>query len=193
MADTWGEVDFSQLVALRDRLVELEKKSDAFMKECTDELCARLLAKVKKRTPVWEKTKLLNHLKNIKGTKLKVKKTSEDSDFSEEAMQIYREHWAGHVGGFLRKSWQPVAARKIGSFFVAVLNNGAKYALYVEKGHRQQPGRFVPALGVRLKANWVPGYHMLRISEDELRREMDSILQRKQNEWLKKAMGGVMD
>jgi len=192
MSEAWGSVEFGGLIELRDRLMQLQQDSDAFMQECADELCARLLAKVRKRTPVWNNKKLLSHLKNIKGTKLKVKATGVDSEFSERAMQIYGEHWAGHVGGHLRRSWQTIAARKVGDTFVAILENNVEYAMYVEHGHRQTPGRYVPALGVRLKANWVPGVHMLRISEDELRREIDAILQRKQEEWLRKMMKGVM-
>lgn len=32
-----------------------------------------------------------------------------------------------------------------------------EYAPYVEFGHHQQPGRYVPAIGKRLKASYVPG------------------------------------
>ena len=35
------------------------------------------------------------------------------------------------------------------------------YAVYVEFGHRQTPGRYVPALGKRLKKSWVTGRFML--------------------------------
>ncbi len=37
-----------------------------------------------------------------------------------------------------------------------------KYAPFVELGHHQQPGRFVPAIGKRLKKEWVPGKPFLR-------------------------------
>ena len=35
------------------------------------------------------------------------------------------------------------------------------YAPHVEYGHRQTPGRFVPKLGKRLVASYVPGQHYL--------------------------------
>ena len=38
----------------------------------------------------------------------------------------------------------------------------SEYAPHVEYGHRQTPGRFVPAIGKRLKASYVPGQHFLR-------------------------------
>lgn len=36
-----------------------------------------------------------------------------------------------------------------------------EYAPHVEYGHRQTPGRYVPAIGKRLKASYVPGQHYL--------------------------------
>lgn len=39
--------------------------------------------------------------------------------------------------------------------------NNVKYAAHVEYGHRQTPGRYVPAIGKRLKKDFVPGKKML--------------------------------
>lgn len=38
----------------------------------------------------------------------------------------------------------------------AYIGTNVKYAPYVEFGHHQTPGRYVPAIGKRLKASWVP-------------------------------------
>lgn len=38
-----------------------------------------------------------------------------------------------------------------------VIGTPVEYAPYVEFGHHQQPGRYVPAIGKRLKASYVPG------------------------------------
>lgn len=38
----------------------------------------------------------------------------------------------------------------------------AEYAPHVEYGHRQTPGRYVPAIGKRLKASYVPGQHFFK-------------------------------
>lgn len=43
------------------------------------------------------------------------------------------------------------------------------YARHVEYGHRQQPGRFVPAIGKRLKRSWVPGQAYLKRNVDAQR------------------------
>lgn len=37
-----------------------------------------------------------------------------------------------------------------------VIGTPVEYGKYVEEGHRQEPGRYVPALGKRLKAAYVP-------------------------------------
>lgn len=64
--------------------------------------------------------------------------------------------------GDLRRSWSLTGPDKKGLKFEMDLNNPLEYAEYVEYGHRQEPGRFVPALSKRLKADYVPGSYMLR-------------------------------
>lgn len=55
---------------------------------------------------------------------------------------------------------------------------------YVEYGHRQTPGRYVPALGKRLKKGWVRGHFMLTISEQEIQSIAPQILEEKIKEFL---------
>ena len=64
--------------------------------------------------------------------------------------------------GDLRRSWELTGPDKKGIKFEMDLANNLEYALYVELGHRQEPGRFVPAIGKRLVADYVPGSYMLR-------------------------------
>ncbi len=59
--------------------------------------------------------------------------------------------------GHLREGWKRTRAVQ-GK--VTVYNN-TEYASHVEYGHRQQPGRYVPAIGKRLKKDFVPGQKML--------------------------------
>lgn len=44
---------------------------------------------------------------------------------------------------------------------VVTVYNNTEYAAHVEYGHRQTPGRYVPAIGKRLKKSFVPGKKML--------------------------------
>ena len=60
------------------------------------------------------------------------------------------------------------------------------YAAYVEFGHRQEVGRFVPAIKKRLVKPWVKGKFMLTISEHELEGQMENIIAKRIENWLKK-------
>jgi hypothetical protein len=54
--------------------------------------------------------------------------------------------------GFLRNSYETSFRPLEGT-----LRNTREYAPYVHYGHRQTPGRYVPAIGKRLVASFVPG------------------------------------
>ncbi len=96
--------------------------------------------------------------------------------------------------GVLRMGWDTAAAALANP--LAVANNGSgtysvsvtndtPYASYVEYGHRQTPGRYVPAIGKRLKASWVNGKHMLQMAESDLSSVAPGILEKKLEEFLK--------
>nr|DAX98044.1 MAG TPA: type I neck protein [Caudoviricetes sp.] len=91
--------------------------------------------------------------------------------------------------GNLRKNWTVSDVRKNGENYEIEVSNSAEYASYVEFGHRQTPGRFVPAIGKRLKKSWVKGKFMLTISESELQKQAPAVIEKKITEWLKK-LGG---
>lgn len=61
------------------------------------------------------------------------------------------------TGGDLRGAWKRTRAAQ---GRVEVYNN-SEYAMHVEYGHRQTPGRYVPAIGARLKNDFVKGEKML--------------------------------
>jgi len=52
----------------------------------------------------------------------------------------------------------------------------APYAIYVEEGHAQQPGRFVPALGKRLVASWVTGKWYMARTGIQMRKRVENNL-----------------
>ena len=64
------------------------------------------------------------------------------------------------------------------------------YASYVEYGHRQEPGRYVPVLGKRLKKSWVQGRHMLQISMQEVEAKLPEFLDAKLQDYLNQIFGG---
>ena len=90
--------------------------------------------------------------------------------------------------GELRRSWTVGDIRKQGDCYYIEVINPLEYAQYVEYGHRQTPGRYVPAIGKRLKKSWVQGKFMLTLSENEIQRDMDKIIKQKLIRLLKEAI-----
>ena len=90
--------------------------------------------------------------------------------------------------GELRRSWQLKGPFFAGSDITVELKNGKNYASFVENGHRQTPGRYVPAIGKKLKASWVPGQHFLQKATDETRGQVPQLLTPVMNDILRRLM-----
>ena len=88
--------------------------------------------------------------------------------------------------GDLRRSWQLNGPIFSGADISIELRNSKNYASFVENGHRQTPGRYVPAIGKKLKVSWVPGQHFLQKATKQTSNQipqlitpvMDNILRR---------------
>jgi len=78
----------------------------------------------------------------------------------------------------LRDAWEILPIEKQGDQYIITVLNPTEYASYVEYGHRQTPGRYVPALGKSLKASWVKGRFMMTISVQEVETMAPALLQR---------------
>ena len=90
------------------------------------------------------------------------------------------------------KEWAETAIiTKIGDVFQIEVVNPVYYSSYVEYGHRQEPGRFVPALGKRLVNSWVDGVFMLTISEKEIQEIAPKIIERKISQFLEGCFNGI--
>lgn len=57
------------------------------------------------------------------------------------------------------------------------IGTDVKYAPYVELGHHQQPGRYVPAIGKRLVRSWVPAKPYLRPAIEGHRDQYQKIIE----------------
>lgn len=150
-----GKVDYSKFQQFAEKVEQTlgDDQMELFMEACAKELAARLLAKVIKRTPVGE--------------------------------------YPDRVGGTLRRGWTAEQQQDVvtyvnslnvthsGDSFTIEIVNPVEYASYVEFGHRQEPGRFVPAIGKRLKKSWVEGKFMLTISSQEVQEAAPGVLERK--------------
>lgn len=80
----------------------------------------------------------------------------------------------------MRRSWE---AERINDSTVKVQNT-ASYASYVNDGHRQRPGRFIPVLGKRLTKSFVKGLHMQEKAEAATRRASDKIMKNALDDYL---------
>lgn len=69
--------------------------------------------------------------------------------------------------GTLRKVWRITDIKKAGSSFEVSVYNNMDYADYVEFGHRTRDHK-----------NWVPGKFMLTVSERQIEKVMEEIVDR---------------
>ena len=90
--------------------------------------------------------------------------------------------------GELRRSWQLKGPFFAGSDITVELRNSKNYASFVENGHRQTPGRYVPAIGKKLKANWVPGQHFLQKATSETDKQIPQLISPVMDDILRRLM-----
>lgn len=165
MAKRWGKVDYRELEKLRDNLEKLQQVDmEKFCSDMAKEIAARLLRRVKQRTPVGQYEPITYRTKD-----------GREITFNE-----------GKTGGTLRNNWKmETKVTKNGNVYEIEVFNPIEYASYVEYGHRQQVGRFVPQIGKRLTSGWVEGQFMLKISEEEVQAIAPKLLEKRLNERLK--------
>ena len=160
--------DFRELEAFRDKIAALaDGKCSDFCDDCTKELSARLLGKVVRRTPVGN-----------------YDDTYEVEDDGEQKFLVMSDK----VGGTLRRGWTTEPLTRSGTQHMINVINPVPYASYVEFGHRQEPGRYVPAIDRKLKVSWVKGQFMLTDSVKEMNRSAPQTVQRKLDEFLNKEL-----
>lgn len=179
----WGRCDYRELKKLDERLQQLsEVDMDQLCRDVANEIAQILWNKVKKRTPVGVAPKF-DEPKTVKAKGASGKSRT----FLTRSGAIREQYWAGYRGGSLRDAWTILPIEKHGDQYTVTVINSLEYASYVEYGHRQTPGRYVPALGKSLKVSWVPGKLMMTISEQEVKVLVPSIL----NDMLYEALKGV--
>lgn len=161
--------DKKELEKLQKQLEELEKGKarDKFFEDCAKEMAARLLSLVIHKTP----------------------EGVYPNDSSRKGGNL-RRGWTGGKKTDAEAFAKSLEIEKSGKTYTITVENNVEYAPYVEYGHRQTPGRYVPAIGKRLKKGFVPGKRMLEISEQELEALAPEILQKKLEKFLKGVFNG---
>lgn len=135
--------DFSALKTLQTNLRGMASEADLFMASTAAGIAAIYLREVKKRTPVGKGTFEVagRYKRGAKKGQARLRRVAQ--------------------GGTLRRAWHVGEIEKRGRVFLTSVRNPVKYAPYVEYGHRQEPGRYVPQIGKRLKQRWVEGQFMM--------------------------------
>lgn len=162
--------DFSELKEYADKIAQLDDaQQEQLMEDCTKQVAKALLNGAVRNTPVGQ--------------------------YEDRVGGTLRRGWTGGVQKSTNTYVEGQTVQRLGNSYqlteenVAKAENGTFYASYVEYGHRQEPGRFVPALGKRLKKSWVEGHHMLKKAEDDVNRQQKRIISLKVNKELKKYFG----
>lgn len=165
------KVDVSALKDFKQRLETLtDSQVDAFMNRAVRECANWLLSLVIPRTPVGKvhggtlRRGWLNNTGNQAGKGAGTNVSASQITARANSMNVER----GKRGGYS-----------------VTVTNPVYYASYVEYGHRQTPGRYVPAIGKRLVKSWVEGQHFLKVSEEELREIAPEMLEELLNEFLR--------
>lgn len=86
--------------------------------------------------------------------------------------------------GELRSKWRMTQVKRIKDGYEVRVINPKQYASFVESGHRQQPGRYVPAIGKKLKKSFVKGRFFLRDSEIEFENNHKRLIEQKLRRFL---------
>nr|DAU93329.1 MAG TPA: type I neck protein [Caudoviricetes sp.] len=87
--------------------------------------------------------------------------------------------------GDLRNHWKIGRIFRQGNTLCVEIINPMDYATFVEYGHSQTPGRYVPQIGKRLVNDWVEGVHMMQISMDRIYAEMPARFNSEFHKWCK--------
>lgn len=144
-------IDISEFKRFTEKNVkQIKENYDKAIDDSLSELGGRLLNKVIRKTPVGKsiKDKINNKIQTV------------------------------YTGGNLRRSWYLSKLIKTDDKRFITLYNISRYAIYVEYGHRQTPGRFVPAIGKKLKASWVKGRFMMTNSVTEINKIRQTVFNR---------------
>lgn len=168
--------DLKELIALRDKLEQYQKVDvNNLCKQCALELAQMLKTMAVKKTPTRKTLRETVNVMDEDGNPVTYKRNSKNhkkGDLKTKSMVVQQ-------GGTLKKGWTILPIVDKGDSIEIQVVNTVDYAPYVEFGHRQTPGRYVPALGKRLKKPWVTGKFMLTKSEIELEKDMPGILEKR--------------
>lgn len=159
MADVF-EFDMSAFEILADQLEAIAM--DGYIAEGANQILGQWLGSAKARTPVGEVYRGRDEEDKL------IKSTG---------------------NGLMRKSWWTEPVKRKGAYLEgrlyndAVSENGEPYPLYMNYGHRQNVGQYVPVLGRRLVKPWVEGQFMLEKSMADVAPRLQPVMENAVKRW----------
>lgn len=184
------------LAEFHDRMTQMAEgpETEAFFCRCADGLAGEVLRRARKYTPVGQGTfEVMNEEEDAaENYSAALTGRKRNSYYTWKRGALVKSSARGNPlklrrirsGGDLRRNWFAIPARRSGNRYEAAVHNNTYYAYYVEYGHRQHVGQFVPVLGKRLKKPWVPGRFMLRRSHEEVQGKAAAYLERQLHSFL---------
>ncbi|MGE5627826.1 MAG: HK97 gp10 family phage protein [Solirubrobacterales bacterium] len=88
------------------------------------------------------------------------------------------------VTGNLRRSMGRSNIKKYSGSYSIKVGSNLEYAKWVEEGHKQTPGRYVPSIGKRLKKSFVQGNFAIRDSVEIYQAELNKSIEKRIGEEL---------
>lgn len=167
-----------QLRTLKDKFEKLEQDKEEFFDYISKQVALRFLSYVIPDTPTQENKKVqvvskhFNKTYEIRGGALKRGWIGLSTSGSEPS--------ASEIETFV----QGLPVKKTGTRRSITISNNVEYAPYVEYGHRQRPGRYVPVIGASLTSAWVPGQFMLKRAVANTNSMMPGLIRRLTSVWL---------
>lgn len=186
-----GKFNFKELERYSKQLEKLSKQSNElheFCGLCAKEIAQRLLSLVTARTDIGNNTTYIDSSGKRKvmkngGTLRRgwVSKSEQEAE-SGNKTSISPQEIIQYVNS--------LNIAKEGNIYTIEIVNPVHYASYYENGHRQEVGRYVPAIGKRLVNSWVDGKFVLQISEQELDSKTSQILEKKITKFMEECFNG---
>ena len=102
----------------------------------------------------------------------------DDADFQAWADRVKGKIDSGTVKREIGNSAKRIGVQALRQFKANTpVNTGVlRGAWIVEPGHRHTPGRYVPAIGKRLKASWVEGQFFMKKSEQQINAQLPALI-----------------
>lgn len=163
--------DYSEFKKFRDSFAEADKDLDRFLTEFLLEEGIRALTITKENTPV--DTGLLRNMWQLGD--------------SHNVIRLNKEAGQKYIADPERSKTPTIkSVKRSGNDLVIELYNNVEYASHIEDGHKQTPGRYVPAIGKKLVASKVEGKHMARLAITQIEKEIPARFENEFKKWLER-------